>query len=98
MGPISQLIKDIVSLNEALTALGCYRDPMHHLDCFHRELADSRFAAQHDRIRAIKDRVGHITGLGSRRTRILNHLLEHLCRSDHHYMMFGCGLNDLFLC
>ena len=58
-------------------------DPVHVGDRLDRELADRGLAGEHDRARAVEDRVGDVGRLGARRLGGVDHRLEHLRGRDH---------------
>ena len=62
--------------------LGGLRDASHRLDDEHGMVPHRRLAGEHDRVRAVEDRVRDVACLGARRTRRVRHRVEHL-RRDH---------------
>jgi hypothetical protein len=72
---------DLMPVTEA--RLDRTRDAIHRLHRLHWVLAHRRLAGEHDRRRAVQDRVGDVTRLGTCRLGVVDHRLEHLRRSDH---------------
>ena len=59
------------------------RDPVHVRDRLDGILADRRLAGEHQRRRAVENRVRNVARLGARRLGRVHHRLEHLRRRDH---------------
>ena len=72
-------------------------DLCHHADCFYRIFAHCGLSGKHDRITAVVDRICHITGLCSGRTRIADHRIQHLCCSDNRFTFAVAFVDDLLL-
>mmetsp|Transcript_16045 Transcript_16045/g.36692 ORF Transcript_16045/g.36692 Transcript_16045/m.36692 type:complete len:416 (+) Transcript_16045:447-1694(+) len=53
------------------------------LDCLDREITVCGLTRQHHTIGAVQNSIRNITCLGPSRTRVLDHRLQHLSRSDH---------------
>jgi hypothetical protein len=76
--------------------LGLADDAPHGVDRLDRPLADGGLARQHDRVRAVQDRVGDVGRLGARRPRGADHRLEHLGGDDHRLGPLAGGGDDRF--
>ena len=61
------------------------RDRRHRAHRFERVIAARGFAAEHNRIGAVEDRVGDVGRFGARRARTRRHRLEHLRRGDDRF-------------
>ena len=67
----------------AAAALDPQRDSIQNAHTFHRIIADAGFAAQHDGIGLLEDRVGHIGNFRAGRQGIVDHRFQHVRRDDH---------------
>ena len=73
------------------------RDPAHRLHSLDRICAGSALPTEHDRRRAIIDRIGHIRCLRSGRPWILDHRIEHLRRCYDDLSELQCLFNHFLL-
>ncbi len=55
---------------------------MHHRDSFQRVVTLGRLTRQHHTVGAIENGIGHVGDLGSSRTGLLDHALQHLSGAD----------------
>ena len=55
----------------------------HHSHRFAGIHASGSFGGKHQRVGTIENRIGHITGLRTRGTRVLDHRFQHLGGDDH---------------
>ena len=72
-------------------------DLRHHRHGFARILATGGLSGEHDRISAIKDGIGNVTGFRARGTRVLDHRFEHLCSSNDRLAPDRPALDDVLL-
>ena len=88
-------VGNLVSVVEA--RLDRTGDPVHHLDGLDRKLAHRCLAGEHDRGRAVKDRVRDVGGLRPCRLGLMDHRLEHLGSGDDGAPAFERSRNDPLL-
>jgi len=69
-----------------LVLLCLFGDARHSLNSLYRILTASCFARKHQGICTVEDSVGNICNLGTCRTRILDHGVEHLCSHDYRFL------------
>ena len=69
----------------------------HGLHCLQGIFAGSSLTAQHDHIRAVKNRIGHIAGLGTGSTIAVHHAFQHLGGSDNGLARLVAAGNNLLL-
>ena len=69
----------------------------HRGDHLHRILSHCRFSREHDSVGAVQDRIGYVKYLRSRRHRITDHRLHHLCGRNDHTVPFSGGGDQIFL-
>ena len=74
-----------------------FDDAGHHAHCFGRILPRCSLRRQHYRVRAVKNRVGHVGGLRARRARVFRHRFEHLRGGNHRAPELACSRNNGFL-
>ena len=58
----------------------------HSLNSLYRILTAGCFARKHQGVCTVEDSVGNICNLGTCRTRILDHGVEHLCSHDYRFL------------
>ncbi len=63
---------------ETQRSFSAFGESSHHRDRFHRIFSRGSFAAEHDSVRPIHDRIGHIRSFRPGRTGIRHHRLQHL--------------------
>ena len=85
------------ALRRALMRFNLVDDATHRFDGETRIRASRGFGGEHDAIRAVENGVGHVAGLSPRRTRILDHRLEHLGGRDDRASHAIGERDDLFL-
>jgi hypothetical protein len=73
------------------------RNAGQHRDSFDRKGAGGRFAREHHAIRAVKDGIGNIRGLGPGRQTRGRHGLQHLSRSDDGFGAQIGAVHDVLL-
>ena len=64
---------------------GCRRDAGERRNGFHREVARSRLAGEHDAVGAVQHGIGHVGRLRARRLAVMGHRLQHLRGNDHRF-------------
>ena len=70
-------------IERRLVLLSLLCNARHGLNSLYRILTAGSFARKHQGICTVEDSVGNICNLGTCRTRILNHGVEHLCSYDY---------------
>ena len=80
---VSSSLQDLADLGGRSQRFNGRGNPGKHRHGFDRVLSHGGFAGQHDAVRAVEDRVGHVRCLGPRRAAVRRHRLEHLGGRDH---------------
>mmetsp|Transcript_63779 Transcript_63779/g.151005 ORF Transcript_63779/g.151005 Transcript_63779/m.151005 type:complete len:380 (+) Transcript_63779:589-1728(+) len=86
---------DVVEI--ARRVLDLVDDPLLHHHRLQWVPARSRLGREHDRVRAIEDRVGYVARLSAGRDGAVDHALEHLCRHDHRLALPTALSDDIAL-
>src|SRR5690348_14175442 len=81
----------------AAAALDAERDAVENLDATQGMLADGGFAAEHDGIRLLINRVGDIRDFGARGHGRFNHAFQHVRRDDDRFALAQAGFDDAAL-
>eukprot|EP00958_Prasinococcus_capsulatus_P028909 scaffold7228_cov523-Prasinococcus_capsulatus_cf.AAC.8 len=76
--------------------LGALADARHDRHSLHRVSSSRRLPTKHHAVTSIQHRIGHVCGLCPRRSRIVDHRLEHL-RGRHHGFARQVALLDLHM-
>ena len=69
----------------------------HRLHRLQRIFAAGSFAAQHNNVAAVKNRVGNVTGLGTGCTVAVNHTFQHLRSRDNRLTRLIAACNNILL-
>ena len=77
--------------------LGGLGNVRHHVDRAVGKFPDRCLPAQHHRVGAVEDRVGHVAHFRPRRRGVVDHALEHLRRDDHRLADGLASTNEVFL-
>ena len=77
-----------------LVAFDLAGDAGHRFHRFHGEVAHRRLVAQHHGVHALVNGTRHVAHLGARRTRALDHRIEHLSGDNHRTLGANALLDD----
>ena len=83
--------------SRAAATLDAARHAVENFHALHGVFAHARFAAQHDRVRLLVDRVGHVGDLRAGRKGIGDHGLEHMGGHDDRFADLQAALDDAAL-
>ena len=88
------LLEDMHIIKRIFRAYGNLGHCLHRLQ---RIFAAGSFTAQHNNVAAVKNRVGNVTGLGTRCTVAVNHALQHLRSGDNRLARLIAACDDILL-